>query len=140
MVEYALILPLLLLLLGGSLDLARGVWAYNTIDFLARDGARYGTVPTHNILAVQNHVDDRCKSMLLSNSCDATIEVQPLGTCPKRPGQPLQISVRVAYPLDLIFPFKSVIALIDPGAAERWHDGPLSLHATSQMYVEGCPT
>lgn len=42
--EFALILPLLILLLFGIVDLGRGIYAYNTIANAATQGARVATV------------------------------------------------------------------------------------------------
>ena len=44
MVEYALVLPILLLLLLGIMEFGIGVFNYNTIANAAREGARYGIV------------------------------------------------------------------------------------------------
>jgi Flp pilus assembly protein TadG len=44
LVEFALILPLLLLLLLGIIEFGRAILAYNTIANAAREGARYGIV------------------------------------------------------------------------------------------------
>ena len=44
LVEFALILPLLLLLFLGIIEFGRAMLAYNTIANAAREGARYGIV------------------------------------------------------------------------------------------------
>ena len=44
LVEFALILPLLLLLFLGIIEFGRAILAYNTIANAAREGARYGIV------------------------------------------------------------------------------------------------
>jgi Flp pilus assembly protein TadG len=44
LVEFALVLPLLLLLLVGLFDLGRAVFAYNTLTNAAREGARIAIV------------------------------------------------------------------------------------------------
>lgn len=44
MVEFALILPLLLLLITGIIDLSRAVWQENTLAYAAREGTRYAIV------------------------------------------------------------------------------------------------
>lgn len=44
MVEFALALPLIVLLVFGAIDLGRAVYAYNTIANAARDGARVAAV------------------------------------------------------------------------------------------------
>ena len=44
LVEFALILPIFLLLVTGLFDLARAVWQENTLAFAAREGTRYAIV------------------------------------------------------------------------------------------------
>lgn len=44
LVEFALLFPVLILLLFGIVDLGRGVYAYNTVDNAARQGARVAAV------------------------------------------------------------------------------------------------
>jgi Flp pilus assembly protein TadG len=43
-VEFALVLPLLLLLVTGLFDLGRAVWQENTLAYAAREGTRYAMV------------------------------------------------------------------------------------------------
>ena len=43
-VEFALILPVFVLVLVGVFDLGRGIYAYNTISQAAREGARLAIV------------------------------------------------------------------------------------------------
>jgi len=40
LVEFALVIPVIMLLIFGAVDLGRAVYAYNTIANAARDGAR----------------------------------------------------------------------------------------------------
>ena len=44
LVEFALIVPLLLLVVLGLFDVARAVWQENTLAFAAREGSRYAIV------------------------------------------------------------------------------------------------
>ncbi len=44
LVEFALVLPLMLLVVLGLTDLARVVWQYNTLAYAAREGTRYAIV------------------------------------------------------------------------------------------------
>jgi Flp pilus assembly protein TadG len=44
MIEFALVLPLCLLLITGLFDLARAVWQENTLAYAAREGTRYAIV------------------------------------------------------------------------------------------------
>jgi hypothetical protein len=44
LVEFALVLPLLLLIITGLFDVARAVWQENTLAYAAREGTRYAIV------------------------------------------------------------------------------------------------
>ncbi|MEP7003553.1 MAG: TadE/TadG family type IV pilus assembly protein [Chloroflexota bacterium] len=44
LVEFALVLPLFLLLVTGIFDVARAVWQENTLAYSAREGTRYAIV------------------------------------------------------------------------------------------------
>jgi hypothetical protein len=44
LVEFAFVLPVLLLVVTGLIDLARAVWQENTLAFAAREGTRYAIV------------------------------------------------------------------------------------------------
>ena len=54
LVEFALIIPLLVLLLMGIFDLGRGVYAYNVVASAAREGAHYGVLDPTNTNEIQN--------------------------------------------------------------------------------------
>jgi hypothetical protein len=41
LVEFALLLPLMLLIITGLIDVARAVWQENTLAYAAREGTRY---------------------------------------------------------------------------------------------------
>lgn len=44
LVEFALVLPIVLLLITGLFDVARAVWQENTLAYAAREGTRYAIV------------------------------------------------------------------------------------------------
>lgn len=44
LVEFAMVLPLLILIIMGVFDLGRAIYGYNVISNSAREGARYGIV------------------------------------------------------------------------------------------------
>jgi hypothetical protein len=79
MLEFALVLPLLLLVLVGVFDLGRALFVVITINNSAREGARYGTlhfdetVDTNLKLAA---VNEAVNSGIIVNPEDVTI------TCP----------------------------------------------------------
>ncbi len=54
MIEFAFVMPLLILLLMGIFDLGRGVYAYNVVASAAREGARYGIFKPGDSTGIQN--------------------------------------------------------------------------------------
>jgi Flp pilus assembly protein TadG len=48
LVEFALLLPLMLLIITGLFDVARAVWQTNTLAYAAREGTRYAIVHGSN--------------------------------------------------------------------------------------------
>jgi len=123
MVEYAIALNVFLLLTLGVIDAGRAIWTYNTVAFLARDGARYGTIPSHSSTDIQNHVTSRCGS-LLDGAC--VVPPPTRGAC-GNPSSPVIVTVK--------YPFQAVTPLVD----NLWGGGGVTLQATSQMYVEQAP-
>jgi Flp pilus assembly protein TadG len=53
LVEFAIILTVLLLLILGTIDLGRGIYAYSVIQNAAREGARYGIVHPTDVGGIQ---------------------------------------------------------------------------------------
>ena len=62
MVEFALILPLFILLLVGVFDFGRAVYAYNTINNAAREGGRFAIVD-QSIPDIQAHAESHAVSL-----------------------------------------------------------------------------
>ena len=56
LVEFALILPILLLVLIGILEFARILFIYVNVSNAAREGARYGVVHPMDLGGIENHV------------------------------------------------------------------------------------
>lgn len=53
LVEYALVLPLLLLLIMGIADFAIVIFSYDSIGNAAREGARYGVIHPTDVAAIE---------------------------------------------------------------------------------------
>lgn len=54
LIEYALVLPVLMLLLLGIMEFGMLILSYNTIANAAREGARFGVVDPSNTSGIQN--------------------------------------------------------------------------------------
>jgi hypothetical protein len=116
LVEFALLLPLLVLVIFGVLELGRVFFAYIAITNAAREGARVFTFwPNFTTIdnietAVYNEVGDvplvdvgRISSIIIQcgNAYDAVPSDIPLANCPKF--EPIRVTVTYNY--DLIFRF-----------------------------------
>jgi len=100
MVEMALILPLLLLLLIGTIEIGRVFGSHMVVGDLARQGARYGIV---------GYNDAQINNLLLSerawlNESSLSITITP-GFSSRKAGDPLNVTVN--YSTSLLTPFFS---------------------------------
>jgi Flp pilus assembly protein TadG len=67
LVEFALVLPLLILLMVGVFDLGWGIYCYTVVSSAAREGARYGTTDL-TINSIQNQAVANTVGLNLSPS------------------------------------------------------------------------
>lgn len=99
MVEFALVVPLLLLLILGMVDFARAWSAYEVITYQARQGARMAVVDDPGI--TEADVIQAIRDGLAGGSLDpddATIAIDGF-----RAGRGTPASVQIDYPYSLIF-------------------------------------
>ena len=106
-VEFAFVLPVLLALTLGALDGGRALLAINTLEKLAKEGARYASVrgseyaTPANEAAIQAYVEGRATGLKVENlavSADWPNGPWPAGN---NPGDP--VTVTVTYPFDALF-------------------------------------
>lgn len=128
LVEFALILPLLVLILMGVFDFGRAFFAYNAISNGAREGARYGIIhpdatdpsPPYDD---PDTIEGRAVAqtfILDMNELTITVDTSQ-GT---ERGDPL--SVTMQYDFEALTPLISTI----------WGGGALSLESSATMYIE----
>jgi Flp pilus assembly protein TadG len=79
LVEFALIMPLLVLLLMGIIDLGRGVYAYNVLASSAREGARFGILDPSNTSGIQTQAKANTVA-LASSAITVTVDCSNNGT------------------------------------------------------------
>lgn len=74
LVEFALLLPLMLLIITGLFDVARAVWQENTLSYAAREGTRY----------------------LIVHGSQGNLPSDPTGEplCPPSPCYPTQVAIQ----------------------------------------------
>ena len=128
LVEFALILPVLMLILMGVFDFGRAFFAYNAISNGAREGARYGVIhpdaldldgPPYEENTI--HGKAAAQTFILDiDELNITVET-PQGT---ERGNPLTVTMQ--YHFYALTPLISVI----------WGGGTLSLESSANMYIE----
>ena len=120
LVEFAVVLPIFLLLLAGLVDFGLGLYSQMTIINASREGARLGIVelgvPGADVNVAKQHVRDRVDSM--ANGLDVTTTVTCTPSCAS--GNP--VVVQVDYPYRLIWPLA--------------FGNSLNLSSTTQMRIE----
>ncbi len=111
MVEFALILPLLVLIIAGLFDLGRAFFAYIVISNAAREGARYATLNADYMKGTCEAVKNEALTSGIT-IIDSNITVTCGGpyTCPIAVGvgctQKQPVIVKVGYNYnDMIFKF-----------------------------------
>lgn len=108
LVEVALMLPVLILILAGVVDLGRVYYTYVTITNAAREGARAGASnPTDNATIKSRTEDEAANSRMTISDSNITIDCAPYGSssfssgfCASAdPGDQVRISVTVQFNL-----------------------------------------
>lgn len=122
-VEFALVLPLILVLIFGIIDMGRLLFTANALTSAVREGARYAAVqtnPTRDAVydRIRNHMDAavrppvaRAEVSLVANSADRTVIVSVSN-----------------YEFSTITPFANLVGLgtirLNPSATLRWERAP----------------
>lgn len=94
-VEFAMTLPVFLLLVVGIFDLGLGVASYSLLTNVAREGARTGIIPATSdadILAAVNS-----QTLFLGNIPSGSITITPSTQADRRSGGNITVSVDYQY-------------------------------------------
>lgn len=100
-IEFALILPVLLLIVGGIIDFGRAYWFRQTLTWASREGARQGS-----ILSKESWNLDLVKSKVVqsvADGCGATISASNVAVTPETgPAGGQDLTVRVTLPFSFM--------------------------------------
>jgi Flp pilus assembly protein TadG len=111
LVEFALILPLLLILVAGVVDFALMFQAFEVVTNAAREGARIRVLPGYTTADAQARVSAYLNASGLTGA--ATTEVTPTTIAAGGGGAPAaagyQVSVSYVHPLTLLGPIFGLI-------------------------------
>ncbi len=114
LVEFALIIPILMLMIMGILDLGRALYAYSVVANSAREGARYGsTAPT-----------DDSGVIAVARAAAVGLDPAQLNVTVSHPGGN-SVHVQVAY----------TFRLVTPLVGQVLGGGAILLSSASTMYT-----
>ncbi len=135
LVEFALLVPIFLILLFAIVDFGMGFYSWITVTNSAREGARIGAVQAteqqivDRVHATSDLINEDTK-MTVTVGCGPWSDPPPTGTCPTQPGE--SVVVKVDYDYDLITPLASLVAFLSGDII-----GPtLTLSSTAEMRLE----
>jgi Flp pilus assembly protein TadG len=128
LVEFALVFPLLLLLVFGLIDLGRLVYANNALSEAAREGARYGSVQARSATSIAAIEAYTVSHVVGIGGVTATATcIRPgVVVMPCAPNDTLEVRARVT--VDMITP---VIAQLMTAAGLN----PFNLQSTANVLV-----
>lgn len=124
LVEFALVIPLLVLIVFGTFDLGYAVFTNNMLNNAAREGARAGTIIGNDNAKICDRVKTTAPSLnfVCPGDLGTRITIDPPGS--RVYEEPITVTVRYNYQ-----PLTPVVGSLSPGGF------PLS--STSVMIVEG---
>ena len=129
LVEFALVLPVLILIFMGIVDFGRAIYAFNSVSNAAREGARVGIVDqrmTGGAYTAAIEAAHQATALGLDPTNAAQVQVtfpDPTGNCPTiSVGCPIR--VRVQYQFSAITPIIGRII------------GPITVGSTTELPME----
>ncbi len=120
LVEFALILPIFLILVMGIFDMGRVVYYYSAIHNAAREGARYGAVQQCDFAGIQNRARH-----LAAGLEDGLVIPDPL--IEEQLNVPINIIVSVEYTFEPVTPLVGVFL---------GSDGSITLRSKAISHIE----
>jgi Flp pilus assembly protein TadG len=127
LVEFALLLPILLLLSVVVFDLGRAVYYYSAIHNAAREGARYGTTNPNDVFGMRNTTVNYAIGVGL-NIANVTAGPGPNQIVGSFPNPTVRVSVNYSFS-----PATPLVANLLPG-------GQITLRSQATMRTEVLPS
>lgn len=124
-VELALMLPVIIIVLAGTLDLGRAYYSYITIVNAAREGARFGATHPPQLTPCENHAADiitRAQNEAQSSGVNKDLMLVMV-TCPNgnTSGNPVRVEIK--------YDFYPILTRMLLGG------GPIRLRSDAQMQI-----
>lgn len=127
LVEFALVLPIFVLLLMIIVDFGRAVWDYNAVSNMSREGSRYAIINSHTDGQILSHVQRLAPDAGFQLSCDSSVAKRVcISPSPARtPNDPVTVTIGYRF-----VPITPMIAGLISG------NGYIDIKASSTMTVE----
>ena len=125
LIEFALILPLFLLLLFGMIDFGRAYSASVTLTNAAREGARFGVISPNNFTGITNRVQTTAGPYN-----DSNLTVTP--SCSPSCSSGNDVIVQTTYQFSFITPLAAIANFVSGGALPS----TLTLKSSANMRIE----
>lgn len=128
MVEFAIVLPLLLLLLFGTIEFSRALYTAHHLTNAVRDGARFGASRALDLATSQDSIRARVRSAVTETlGGEETVNVEVVFDA--APPLTDRITVRIqGYAYQPITPLPALVGLggmtFSPAAVFRWEGAP----------------
>lgn len=136
LVEFALVLPMLLLIFGGIIDFGLIMQRQQVVTNAAREGARLAVLPGYSTGDVQARVTQFVREGLADDTATPVTTLTQVTLTPGA-GPPFQ-AARVVVSLDSSFLILGPLVSLAGGGGESF--GTIALGATSTMRVETSAT
>ncbi len=132
--EFALVLPLFLVLLMGIVDFGMGLRSWISITNASREAARWGAVHCSSGDYMNSDVEQRAidtATALDTDMLTVTVDTAAGVACDDTPNSTESLVVNVDYEYKLITPLAGMLSFFGGGSAAT-----ISLSATSDMRIE----
>lgn len=122
LVEFAMVLPIFLILVFAIVDFGMGFHAWITVTNAAREGARVGAVGADSA-TIEARVTDTASSLAANDLTITVVNAQG--------AQGEAVSVDVEYDYQLITPLSNVLGILGGGLGS-----PITFHSEAEMRIE----
>lgn len=127
LVEFALIIPVFILMLMGIFDLGRAVYGFNTVNNAAREGARLGIVD-QNVTDIQAKAADHAANLGLGTS-NVSVDFRDKDT-PNTANSCSKLDIGCLTTVEVNYTFQAITPLIGNIV------GTINIVGTSQFPIE----
>ena len=138
LVEFAICMPLLLLIIAGIIDFAFLFQSYEVTTNAAREGARLAVLPGYNVnnyAVARQRVSDYIRTGGAQGPFTTQVTVEPLTTCAS-PGSGVRVTVNYTHNFLILGP---VVTLLNGGSGGALTYATSSLMRSEIQALVPCP-